>query len=54
MNSRPFIWIGMIVGSTVGGFVPALWGDSMFSMSSIILSTIGGVAGIVLGYKISH
>ena len=44
----------MIVGSTVGGFVPALWGDSMFSMSSIILSTIGGVAGIVLGYKISH
>lgn len=54
MNSRPLIWIGMIVGSTVGGFVPALWGDSMFSMSSIILSTIGGVAGIVIGFKISH
>ena len=52
MNSRPLIWIGMIVGSTVGGFVPALWGDSMFSMSSIILSTIGGVAGIVIGFKI--
>ena len=54
MNSRPLIWIGMFIGSTVGGFVPMLWGDSMLSISSIIFSTIGGVAGIILGFKLSH
>ena len=54
MNSRPLIWIGMFIGSTAGGFVPMLWGDSMLSISSIIFSTIGGVAGIILGFKLSH
>jgi len=40
------IWFGMFVGSTVGGCVPMLWHASMFSLSGIILSTLGGVAGI--------
>ncbi len=44
----------MLVGSTVGAYVPALWGAGLFSFSSIVLSTVGGLAGIYLGYKLSY
>ena len=53
MNRRP-IWIGMFVGSTIGGFIPALWHAGMVSMSGIILSTVGGIAGIWAGYRIAR
>lgn len=44
----------MIVGSTIGGFIPALWGDSFLSFSSIIFSALGAMAGIYLAYKLTH
>ena len=40
MGSHSFIWLGAIVGSTLGGFVPSLWGAGMFSMSSVIFTAI--------------
>ena len=52
--SKKMIWFGMVVGSTLGGLVPMLWHAGMFSMWSILLSTIGGVVGIWAAYKISH
>jgi len=52
-GSRPLIWIGLFVGSTVGGFIPDLWGAGMFSISGIIFSGLGGLAGIYLGFKFS-
>ncbi|MEK9177488.1 MAG: hypothetical protein AAB777_00025 [Patescibacteria group bacterium] len=54
MNLRSLIWFGVFAGSTVGGFIPKLWGASLFSMSSVILSAIGGLAGIWIGYKLSQ
>jgi predicted MFS family arabinose efflux permease len=44
--SRKAIWIGVIVGSTIGGFVPSLWHASVLSVSGVVFSTIGGLAGI--------
>ncbi len=44
----------MIIGSTVGGYIPALWGAGFFSMSSIVLTAVGGFLGIWFGYKISR
>ncbi len=44
----------MLIGSTVGGIIPSLWGAGMFSFSSIILSALGGILGIWVGYKISQ
>lgn len=48
------IWGGMIVGSTIGSFLPMLWGAGELSMSSIILAAVGGFAGIYVGYKMSQ
>ena len=54
MDSKKLIYLGMIVGSFVGGFVPTIWGDSYFSFSSIIFTAVGGFAGIWLGLKLSR
>lgn len=54
MSPKTLIWIGVFVGSTIGEFIPALWGASGFTVSSIIFSTIGGVIGIWGGYKLSQ
>ena len=54
MNSKALIWIGMIVGSTVGSIIPSLWGAGMFSFSSLILGSIGALIGIYIGFKLSN
>ena len=53
-SKKTLIMIGMAVGSSLGGFVPMLWGAGMFSMASIAFSAVGGVAGIYAGYKLSR
>ncbi len=53
MSRKTLIWIGIFVGSGIGSYIPALWGNSaFFSFSSIIFSTIGGLAGVYVGYKL--
>ena len=44
----------MSVGSAIGGYIPNLWGDSLFSFASIILTAVGGIAGIYIGFKIAN
>ncbi len=53
MNPRPLIWIGVFIGSTIGGLVPELWGAGFLSFSSAIFSMLGGIIGIFVGYKIA-
>lgn len=48
------IWLGMIVGSTIGGFIPDLWGAGILSFSSILLSGIGAIVGIYVAFKLMH
>lgn len=49
-----FIMLGAGIGGVAGAYVPFLWGDTdFFSPMSILLSTIGAIVGIVLGYKIA-
>jgi uncharacterized membrane protein YeaQ/YmgE (transglycosylase-associated protein family) len=54
MEPRTLIWIGVAVGSTIGGFIPTLWGASFLSFSSMLLSAVGAFVGIWLGYKLSR
>ena len=44
----------MLVGSTIGGCVPMLWHAGMFSMWGILLSMVGGIAGIWAAYQLSR
>jgi hypothetical protein len=50
---RARIWFGVLIGSTIGGFFPDLWGARLFSYSSVLLSGVGGLAGLWLSYKMS-
>jgi hypothetical protein len=52
--SKLFIWLGIIVGSTVFGAIPLLWGDDYFSSTSIILSFVGSVVGVIGGWKLGQ
>jgi hypothetical protein len=42
------------LGMLVGGYVPALWGAGSFSLQSLLLGVIGGVAGIWAGLRIAE
>jgi hypothetical protein len=52
VDRSKLIWIGVFVGSTIGGLVPSLWGADMLSFSGVIWSGVGGIAGIWLGYRL--
>ncbi len=54
MDSKKVVMTGMIIGSSLGGYLPVLWGGSLFSFTSILLTAVGGLLGIYLGFKISH
>lgn len=54
MSSKRTIMIGMILGSTLGGWLPSLWGAGAFSLTSILLATVGGLLGIWIGYRIAN
>lgn len=44
----------MIIGSTLGSMIPGLWGDSFLSISSILWSGAGAIAGIFVAFKLTH
>ena len=54
MDKKKTIMYAMLIGSTIGGYIPTVWGDSIFSMSSVLLTAVGGFLGIWIGYKIGE
>lgn len=52
MNKK-LITAGVIVGGTVGSYLPVLFGAGQLSGWSILGSLIGGLAGIWAGVKLS-
>ena len=54
MKSKSLIMICMVVGSTLGSWLPSLWGAGGLSLSSVLLGGIGGVLGIWAGFKLSR
>ena len=47
------IWLGILVGGAVGGWIGAiLSGNNWLSAASILLSAVGSIAGVFAGYKI--
>jgi hypothetical protein len=54
VNQKTLIWIGLFVGSTIGGMIPELWGDNFLSMSSVLLTAVGGFVGIWAGFRLGE
>ncbi len=47
------ICLCMFTGSLIGGYTPMLWDASLFSVSGVFLTALGGFLGILVGYRIS-
>jgi len=47
------IWLGVLIGSTIGGFIPALGGADLLSYSGLLFSGIGAFVGLWVAYKLS-
>jgi predicted MFS family arabinose efflux permease len=54
MQPKSLTWIGILVGSTIGGFIPTLWGAGMLSMSGILFSGLGAILGIYVAFKVAR
>jgi predicted MFS family arabinose efflux permease len=52
MPSRALFWVAILIGSTIGGAVPELWGADMLSFTSLLLSGIGALVGLWIAFKI--
>jgi uncharacterized membrane protein YeaQ/YmgE (transglycosylase-associated protein family) len=51
---KPSIWIGMTIGSSIGSFIPSLWGAGIFSFSSLFLGALGAMLGIYVAFKMTR
>jgi len=49
--SKKTYYLAAFIGSVIGGYIPKLWGAGFLSFSSVILSAVGGILGIVVVYK---
>ncbi len=53
METKTLIWIGITVGSIVGGYLGSLLDHgNLIGLWGILLSTVGALVGIWAGYKI--
>ncbi len=53
MSQKAIIYLGLFLGSFIGGLIPTIWGGSLYSFAGIFLAGVGGIIGIVAGYKLT-
>jgi membrane protein DedA with SNARE-associated domain len=55
VETKTYIWIGIFIGSTVGGVMGgALDHGNFLGAWSLLLGTLGSIVGIWAGYKIGN
>jgi hypothetical protein len=53
MSRKTVIIIGMIIGSSIGGYLTTLFGAHAVSFWSLMGSTAGGLTGIYVSYALT-
>jgi len=53
MSSKWIIYFFLFIGSMVGAYIPKIWGAGLFSISSLIFSSVGAIIGIIIGLKLT-
>jgi uncharacterized membrane protein YeaQ/YmgE (transglycosylase-associated protein family) len=53
MSSKLIVYFFLFAGSIVGAYVPKIWGAGLFSISSLIFSSVGAIVGIIIGLKLT-
>jgi len=43
--------LGALIGSSVGGALPGLWGAGFLSLAGFMLSIVGGIAGVLVAAR---
>jgi hypothetical protein len=51
MVSRALVWVAIFIGSTIGGAIPTLWGGEMLTYTSLLLSGVGALVGLLIAVK---
>lgn len=54
MTTKTLIWIGMFLGSTIGSYIPVMFGADLLSSGPIWGSCIGAILGVWGGYKLGE
>jgi len=52
--TKKLVWIGMFVGSAIGNMLPLLWGGDAISVAGVLLSLVGAIVGIWIGYRVGQ
>ena len=50
--NKKVLWMCIAVGSTIGGYLPTLFGQSSFGLISMLGSGVGAVAGVFAAQRI--
>jgi hypothetical protein len=51
-SDKKFYYLAVAVGSTVGGYIPTLFGADIFSLWSILFAAIFSILAIYITYKL--
>lgn len=54
MGPKFVIYFCLFAGSAIGGYLPVLWHQGIFSWQSFLGGIIGSILGIWIGYKINQ
>jgi len=49
---KKVIFLGMLFGSVIGGYLPTIFGADAFSLYSIIFSALGAFLGIWISFRL--
>ncbi len=48
------MYLGITIGSVVGGYLASWFGAGWFSYTSVLISGVGSIIGFLIGYKLTN